>query len=77
MITGLPAYKPPVVESVRCYCGKFYHVFVGGEEYQAQFAEKVAQEIDARFVDAQCEPFVTCTYGQVLDFAPEISMLLM
>lgn len=69
MITGLPPYLPPVVESVRCYCRAFYRVFVGVEDYQARFAEKEAAEIGAVFVDARHVPFVTCACGQTLDFA--------
>lgn len=52
MITGLPLYTPPVVESVLCYCQVYYHVFVGTEDYQARFAEKEAKEMGAVFVDA-------------------------
>lgn len=69
MITGLPPYTPPVVESVFCYCRAHYRVFVGVEDYQARFAEKEAQELGAVFVDVRVTPFYQC--GQVLDFAPE------
>jgi hypothetical protein len=57
MITCLPPYTPPVVESVFCYCRAHYRVFVGVEEYQARFAEKEAQEMGAGFVDARRTPF--------------------
>jgi hypothetical protein len=77
MITGLPAYRPPVVESVRCYCGKFYHVYVGSEDYQAQFAEKATEKLGAIFIDARLTPFYQCECGQVLDFSPETSLMLM
>jgi hypothetical protein len=75
VITGLPAYKPPVVESVHCYCRRFYRVFTG-EQYQLKLAQKEAGEMGARFVDARVEPFVTCACGQVLDFAPEASLMI-
>jgi len=71
MITGLPAYQPPVVESVYFYCRVHYRVFVGIEDYQARFAEKEAQEMGATFIDARITPFYECECGQVLDFAPE------
>jgi hypothetical protein len=76
MITALPPYRAPVVESVYCYCRRFYRVYVGCEDYQARFAEKEALELGARFVDARVEPFLTCSCGQVLDFAPEASMMI-
>jgi hypothetical protein len=57
LITGLPPYLPPVVESVYCYCRAHYRVFVGGEDYQARFAEKEALEMGAVFVDARVAPF--------------------
>jgi hypothetical protein len=71
MITGLPPYTPPFVESVYCYCRAHYRVFVGCEDYQARFAEKEAQEMGAVFVDARRTPFYQCECGQVLDFALE------
>jgi hypothetical protein len=76
MITGLPAYRPPVVEDVRCVCRAYYRVFTG-EDYQLRLVEKEALELGARFVDAKREPFVTCACGQVLDFAPEASLMVM
>jgi len=71
MITGLPIYKPPIVESVFCYCRAYYRVFVGVEDYQARFAEKEAAELGAIFIDSRWTPFYQCSCGEVLDFAPE------
>jgi hypothetical protein len=62
---------------VFCYCRAHYRVFVGVEDYQAQFAEKEAQEIGAVFVDARRIPFVPCECGQVLDFVPECALSVM
>jgi hypothetical protein len=76
MITGLPAYVPPLVEDVRCHCQAHYRVFVGVEDYQAQFAEKEAAELGAVFVDARLSPFVVCACGQVLDFSPECTIVI-
>jgi hypothetical protein len=76
MITGLPAYQPPVVEDVYCYCRRAYRVFVGSEDYQAAFAEKEAMEMGALFIDARFTPFVTCACGQVLDFALDASPMI-
>jgi hypothetical protein len=76
MITSLPAYRPPTAEDVHCYCRRVYCVNLGVEDYQARFAEKVAQEIGAIFIDSRVTPFVTCAFGQSLDFAPECSLLV-
>ena len=74
MITGLPAYKPPIVEDVHCLCRAYYRVFVGVEDYQSVFAEKEAAMLGAIFIDARRSPFVTCARGQTLDFSPECTM---
>ncbi len=76
MITGLPPYCEPIVQDVRCYCRRFYRVYIGSEDYQARFAEKIAVELGARFVDARREPFLTCACGQALDFTPECSLMI-
>jgi hypothetical protein len=77
MITGLPPYREPIVQDVRCVCRAYYRVFTGCEDYQAKFAKGEAEQMGARFVDARREPFVTCACGQVLDFAPEASLMVM
>ena len=77
MITGLPPYKPPVVEGVRWYCGRSYLVFVGTFDFEASAAERIACDLGAWFVDARLEPFVTCGCEQELDFSPEGSVMVM
>ena len=76
MITGLPPHIPPVVESVRCHCGRFYAVYTGSCDVQARLAESEAIDKGTIFVDARREPFLTCPCGQLLDFAPEATPLL-
>jgi hypothetical protein len=65
MITGLPAYKPPVAEPVRCYCRSFFFVFTGERDSQAREAERKAQEMGAVFVDARLTPFYQCVWAGV------------
>lgn len=77
MITGLPAYRPPVVEDVYCHCRRVYRVYVGSEDYQAKFAKGQAQEIGAIFIDARAAPFYQCECGQALDFTTEASLMVM
>jgi hypothetical protein len=76
MITGLPPYREPITQNVRCVCRAYYRVYVGSEDYQAKFAEKIAQEIGAIFIDARATPFYQCECGQVLDFTTEASVLI-
>jgi hypothetical protein len=76
MLSGMPEYNPPIVEDVRCYCGARFRVFVGVEDYQAQFAEREAAQLRAVFVDARRSPFVVCACGQALDFSPECTMTI-
>lgn len=76
MTTGLPAYKLPVVEDVYCLCRRVYRVYVGSEDYQANFAEKIAQEIGAIFIDARATPFYLCECGQALDFTTDSSLMI-
>lgn len=45
MIIGLPPYKPPVVEFVRCHCRARFLVYVGFEDAQALDAECDAAEV--------------------------------
>jgi hypothetical protein len=76
MITGLPPYREPIIQDVRCVCRRFYRVFSGSEDYQARFAKGEAEQMGARFVDARVEPFVICACGQILDIALETSMMI-
>jgi hypothetical protein len=76
MITGLPTYMPPVVEDVYCICRTHYRVFVGVEDYQAQFAEREAMELGAVFVDARRMPFIACACGQALVFAVDCALTI-
>lgn len=76
MITGLPQFKPPVCEPVRCACRKFYFVFTGENDLQARSGKRQAGLIGAVFVDARQTPFMNCECGQILDFAPECSLMV-
>jgi hypothetical protein len=76
MITGLPAYKAPLAESVRCYCRSFFLVFTGEMDCQAREAQKQAEKIGAIFIDARSTPFCLCECGQVLDFTPECTLIV-
>jgi hypothetical protein len=76
MITGLPAYQPPVAEPVRCYCRSFFLLYTGVSDYQAQEVRRQAEDCGAFFIDSRETPFYQCECGQVLDFAPEASCMM-
>jgi hypothetical protein len=44
MITGIPAYRSPVEQSIRCTCGQRYVVYLGGGigDAQSRAQERVA-----------------------------------
>ena len=76
MITGFPPHIPPVVEDVRCHCGRYYHVYVGTCDVEAELAEREAEQKDAVFVDSRKTPWLYCRCRQFLDFMPEGSMIV-
>jgi hypothetical protein len=81
-ITGLPPYKAPIEQSLRCACQMRYLVFLGGsprfDNALASAAQDNAAMLDAHFVDARSTPWMNClTCGVVLDFSEEISPVVM
>lgn len=70
MITGLPPYSAPSVQSLRCACGIRYVVLVGAED-QEQAARAEAARLNADFVDARRLLAFECYCGQVLDVSAE------
>jgi hypothetical protein len=75
MITGLPPYREPVVQDVRCPCGRYYRVF-NGMDYQLRLAQKEAFEVGAIFIDARKTPFFHCKCSQLIDVTPEVSLMV-
>lgn len=72
MITGLPDYRAPIEQSIRCVCGLRYVVFTGGSDFDLAAGEAAkgrAQVIGAQFVDSRIDPFILCAgCGALLDF---------
>ena len=81
MITGLPDYRAPIEQSIRCVCGLRYVVFTGGCDFDQAACEAAkggAQAMGAQFVDARIVPFMSCYCGKALDFtATDAAELLM
>ncbi|HEX5735692.1 MAG TPA: hypothetical protein VF131_22890 [Blastocatellia bacterium] len=69
-ITGLPVYKLPLEQSIRCVCGLRYLVFTGGSDFDLAACEAArdrALQMNAWFVDARIVPFMQCRCGVLLD----------
>ena len=81
-MTGLPPYKPPIEQSLRCTCWTRYVVFVGGclqfDETLCKLARERAAEMGAHFVDARETPWINCySCGGALDFSNEVTLAVM
>jgi hypothetical protein len=81
MITGLPAYKPPIHQTLRCVCSRYYLVYLGARsEFDSQAYDVAREDAERRgctFVDARATPFMNCSCGQPLDFTAEESARVM
>lgn len=81
-ITGLPPYKTPLEQSLRCVCKTRYIVFIGGcaqfDETLCKLACEHAAMLQAVFVDAREMPFMKCVEcGGLLDFTQVSSRVVM
>jgi hypothetical protein len=75
VITGIPDYKSPVEQSLRCLCGLRYVVYLGaGIGLAGDRARERAELLRARYVNATVTPWLACECGQVLDFVSEVSL---
>ena len=71
MITGIPEYRSPIEQSIRCVCGLRYVVFTGGSAFDgfaSSAARERAEQMKSQFVDAREVPFMICACGLALDF---------
>jgi len=74
-ITGIPDYRPPIEQSLRCSCGARFVVFLGGGIGQAEArARERAAMLKAQFVNAEISPWLVCGCGQLLELMPEGSL---
>ena len=82
MIPGLPPYKPPIEQGLRCTCWTRYIIFLGGagrfDESLCNAAREHAEILKAIFVDARSTPFMQCvSCGGVLDFSIDSASMVM
>jgi hypothetical protein len=75
VITGLPDYRPPIEQSLRCVCGQRYLVYLGAaspfDNRAFEAARERAEQMGARFIDARSSPWLTCSCGEVLMFVED------
>ena len=81
MITGLPDYRPPIEQSLRCVCGLRYVVFTGApfpfNERAFEASRERAEWRGARFIDARETPWLICSCGEVLMFVEDAAAVVM
>ena len=60
MITGLPDYRPPIEQGLRCVCGQRYLVYLGAafpfDNRAFEAARERAEQMGARFIDSRETP---------------------
>jgi hypothetical protein len=80
-VTGLPDYRPPIEQSLRCMCGLRYVVFTGApfpfNKHAFEAAREQAQVMCARFIDARQTPWLICSCGEVLMFVEDAAAVVM
>jgi hypothetical protein len=69
----------PVEFSLRCHCGLRYIILTSAKMVGDVVgrAQERAKQLNATFVDMRITPFLNCSYGEVLDFLPDESTLVM
>jgi hypothetical protein len=81
MITGLPDYRPPIEQSLRCVCGQRYLVYMGAafpfDNRAFEAARERAGQMGARFIDARRTPWLMCSCGEVLMFVEDAAAVVM
>ena len=81
MITGLPEYRPPIEQSLRCVCGQRFVVYLGAQTPYDNRAFEASREragqMGARFIDARESPWLICSCGEVLMFVEDAAAVVM
>jgi hypothetical protein len=80
-LEGIPPYKSPISQTLRCVCGHRYLVYLGAPSLFDDRAFEAAKEDAARrgalFVDARITPFMLCRCGEALIFVDDECLTVM
>jgi len=81
VITGLPDYRPPIEQSLRCVCGQRFVIYLGArfpfDNRAFEAAREQAEQMGARFMDARETPWLICFCGEVLMFVEDAEAWVM
>lgn len=72
MITGLPAYASPAIQSLRCRCGVRFVVLISDSDNE-QAARMDAIRLNADFIDARRLLAFECYCGLVIEVGGDVS----
>jgi hypothetical protein len=79
-LEGIPPYKSPISQTLRCVCGHRYLVYLGApslfDDRACEAAREDAGRRGCQFIDARLTPFMNCECGQLLDFSSECSLTI-
>jgi hypothetical protein len=80
-LTGLPSYRPPIEQSLRCLCGQRFVVYLSApfpfNDLAFKAARERAEQMSARFIDARQTPWLICSCGEVLMFVEDVAAVVM
>jgi hypothetical protein len=81
LITGLPDYRTPIEQSLRCVCGLRFVVYLGApflfNERAFEAARERAGQMGTQFIDARETPCLVCSCGEVLMFVEDAAAVVM
>jgi hypothetical protein len=80
MLTGLPDYRPPIEQSLRCVRGQRFVVYLGAplpfNNRALKAARERAEQMGASFIDARQTPWLICDCGEALIFVEDAAAMM-
>jgi hypothetical protein len=81
MLEGIPDYRSPIEQGLRCVCGQRFVVYLGTpfpfNERAFEPARERAKQMGARFIDSRETPWLSCSCGEVLMFVEDAAAIVM